>query len=214
MNISIFDSDESEIEFKNKFNDIQSMIFIADDIVLCANAPWANSFTFDVERLSNEQLIAYNFGIYRFDKPNIAKIKHIGNVLKATQKVKNSKFKNKQALKETIQYINGVNMLKESIIKNHKGFIKHYNLVEINTFIGDGIMHIPFLDYIADPKKEDVFIQPIYQKMLERDNLFGLDEKLEEFFTPALLDALDYGPAISGSKIDFPTAGVGIYKLR
>ena len=23
-----------------------------------------------------------------------------------------------------------------------------------------------------------------------------------------------YGPAISGSKIDFPTAGVGIYKLR
>ncbi len=189
MNISIFDSEESEIEFEHKFDNLQSMIFIADTLVLWVNAAWANMFTLDVETLADEQLLAYNLSLYKNNKKSVEEFESVGQFLKSAKKVKKIKLKSKEGLYVFNRYMTGIKLMKNSMTFVHKGFVKFHQLEELYPFVGDGIWQVPFVDYINDPKKEDVFIQPICEKMQQRDNLFVLDEKLEDFYLHSILEA-------------------------
>ena len=189
MNISIFDSDTSEVYFFNKFHQVHAVICIADTVYSFANSEWSSMFHLDLDKTPDDMIIALFKRTFAKDKNTakfVEKYEELTSMIKQGKKLKQ---KQKEMLLVLARIKPVVDLPKRRLKEMQTKLSETAKLNEVKKFFEENIWQIPYSSIKLDAKKEDVYIQPIYEKMLQRDNLFSLDEKLEEFFTPTLLDA-------------------------
>ncbi len=191
MNITIFDSVETLIGYNNKFADLRSYIFIADSVSFYIKTFDSVLHNTDFDTISNEQLFSLANIVYEKVPNTLKEIQQLEKYYEVIKKIKQIKHKDKPTVMIINNYQHGLTKLKNRMQTFYQEMYEHYKVGEFRQFAKDNIWQIPFVDVFSNEKKEDAYIQPICDVMLNHENMFGFDEIVDKKYSHAFLDTQD-----------------------
>ncbi len=188
MNMNIFDSPDSVVNYDSKFIHLRSYIFIADTVTLTTRDVDTIMFAIDIEAMSDEMAVAVGKHWLRGNDEFKAMMLVLEETLPIMKKRRAMKHKDKHALYALGSFKQALIDLRRGINLQMEGSMRFNKVITLRLFIEEKIWNIANTNIFSETNKEDEYIQLICDSILNRKDFMGFDEILIEKFAGATFD--------------------------